>query len=162
MPFCCGEKNGGQAFFQTKRVQQVPCLLLIVLYIVLCSDVYTSAPERSWGLNDRRTKAAQDRSVDLRKPVLDSRHFFFLPLFMSAIAGLSSLCSHLDQFSKPDVVREKNDFACDWLIFRRRSIAKLRTSRKKCAANACNLLAGATALSPLTAIFDRKKSTLIP
>ena len=38
-PFCCGENNGGRASFQAKRAQQVSCLAIIVVYIVLCSKI---------------------------------------------------------------------------------------------------------------------------
>ena len=58
--------------------QQVPGLSIVVVYIVLCSEINTTAPERSRVLNmlnDRRTKTTQDRSVKLCTPVLDSMNF---------------------------------------------------------------------------------------
>ena len=73
--FVVGKNNGGHVSFQTKHAQQVSCLSVVVVYIVLCSEIYTTAPERSRMLNDCRTKTTQDRSVELCKPVLDSMNF---------------------------------------------------------------------------------------
>ena len=77
--FVVGKNNGGRVSFQTKHAQQVSCLSIIIVYIVLCSEIYTTAPERLQALCDRRTNTAQDRSVELCKPVLDTRNFS--PLF---------------------------------------------------------------------------------
>ena len=70
-----GKNNGGCASFQAKRAQKGPCLWITVVYIVLCSEVYTTAPERSRGL--------ERWSEKICRPALVSVHFF--PLFMSAI-----------------------------------------------------------------------------
>ena len=87
--FVVGKNNGGCAFFQLKRTQKVYCLPFIVVSFVLCSEVYTSAPEKSRGLpsDDPRTKTsiAQDRSMEHCRLVVDFMHF--LPLFMSTITG---------------------------------------------------------------------------
>ena len=97
--FVEGKNNGGRVSFQTKRAQQVSCLSIIIVYIVLCSEIYTTAPERLQALRDRRTNTAQDRSVELCKPVLDTRNFS--PLFRAN----SSFCFRihfLDPVSKPN------------------------------------------------------------
>ena len=112
-PFCCGEKNGGRASFQAKRAQQVSCLSIIVVYIVLymCSEIYTTARESLASLErscwPRQLKINPSRS----KPVLVSMNF---PYF--SWANLSFCFHFLDLISKPIFVRERNDFArvTDW------------------------------------------------
>ena len=106
------------------------CLRPSVVYILLCAEVYTTAPERSRGLNDHWTKQAQHRSVKLCRPVLVSMHFIILNVHHCWAA--SSFHSHfLDHFPKPNVdfVRERKNFG-NWLILRRWSIAKLDPSLK--------------------------------
>ena len=48
---------------RSMHAQQVPRLPLILVYIVLCREVCTTAPERSCDLNDCQTKTPEDRSV---------------------------------------------------------------------------------------------------
>ena len=43
--FVVGENNGGRLSFQAKRAQQVSCLSIIIVNIVLCSEIYATAPE---------------------------------------------------------------------------------------------------------------------
>ena len=106
-----GKMNGGRASFQAKRAQQVSCLSIIKVYIVLyvCSEIYATAPESLGSLersSDQLSKTTQNRSVELRKPVLVSMNF---PHFSSANL---SFCFHfLDLISKPIFVRKRNDFA---------------------------------------------------
>ena len=87
-PFCCGENNGGRALFQTKRAQQVPCMLLVVVYIVLCSEVYTTAPEKSC----IRLEQSLDQDSKLKIDPWSCASLFrfqaiFLPSFKSTIAA---------------------------------------------------------------------------
>ena len=137
-----------------------PCMLLIVvhMYVVLCSEVYTTAPERSWGLNNHRTKAAQDQTVELCKSVLDFRHFCHScpPLLGNIVFSFALSWSVLKSQLR---AREERLCMDNWLKIRRRSIAKLGTWRKKVRPiiAVCNSLAGAAASSLLVAIFDRKK-----
>ena len=74
--FVVGKNNGGCASFQTKRAQQVSCLSIIVVYIVLCSKIYATAPESlkdrdSWTIVGPRQLKFDPWSSTL-KPVLDS------------------------------------------------------------------------------------------
>ena len=91
------------------------CLSIVLVYIVLCSEKYTTTPEtwvknRWTSLNDRRTKTPQNRSVGLCKPVLDSMNCS--PLLMGNLV-LSLSWSCLEAQPRP---RERNDFAraSDW------------------------------------------------
>ena len=147
------KNNGGRVSFQTKRAQQVSCVSIVVVHIVLCSEIYTTAPERSRVLNDRRTNTAQDRSVELCKPVLDSMNFS--PLLMGKLAF-----HFLDHISKPNFVRERGLTLQGQLTDTPTSINREAPNRwKKIAAKACDSLVGTAASSLLAAIFDRKKST---
>ena len=59
----------------------VPCMPLIQVYFVLCSKVYTTAPEK-FRSSEEDSSLIWDRSTELWNPVLNFRHF--LPSFKSA------------------------------------------------------------------------------
>ena len=158
--FVVGTNNGGRASFQTKRAQQVCCLLIMVLYIVLCGKINTTAPERLRVLNmlnDCQTNTAQDRSVELCKPVLNSMNFHHC-------SGQTCLFVFTFLIISQTQLRQRDEWLCkgklttDWCsdVDRSRSSEQVK---KKSAAKACDSLAGAAASSLLAAIFDRKKST---
>ena len=152
-----GKNNGGHASFQAKRAQQVSCLSIIVVYIVLCSEKHATQRhlKASRVLNDLRTKTTQDRSVELRKPVLVSINF---PHF--SWANLSFCFHFLDLISKPIFVQERNDFArvTDWYP-RRRLIAKLETGEEKKCGKGLLLVGWRRGLESPRRHFRPKKST---
>ena len=130
--FVVGKYIGGRASFQAKRAQQVSCLSIIVVYIVLCSKIYATAPERSRDLNDRRTKSARNcpwRSASL----------FHHELFPNFIGKLG-FARVTDWY--PDVNRSRTS----------ELVQKISPAR------ACFSLAGVVVSSLLAAIFDRKVS----
>ena len=54
--------NGGRASFQAKRAQQVSCLSMIVVYIVLCSEIYATAPESLASLERSSDQDVEDNA----------------------------------------------------------------------------------------------------
>ena len=89
-PFYSGRNDGGRKSFQAKHTQQVSCLLIIVVYIVLCSELYTTAPESLASL-ERSSEQDNSRSIrELRKPVLISMK---LPYISGANLSFTAISS---------------------------------------------------------------------
>ena len=150
-----GKNNGGRASFQAKRAQQVSCLSIIVVYIVLCSEIYATAPE---SLASLERSSDQDNSRSIRGAPQACFDFHeFSPFFMGKLV----FCFHfLDLIKKPIFVQERNDFARVTDSYPDVDLSRSsKLVKKKSAAKACFSLAGAAASSLLAAIFDRKKST---
>ena len=113
-PFCCGEKWWRSCIFPNEARSWSASVLPVDYCSVHCTvqrNIHNCAWKIVSALKDRRTKTAQDRSVELRKPVLDSVNFS--PFFMGKLVFLFHF---LDHISKPNFVREQNDFAIatDW------------------------------------------------
>ena len=137
-PFCCGENNGDRAFFQTKRAQQVPCMPLIVMCIVLRREVYYTTQLTSKIVRIERS-TEQDSSTPFRGTVRSCfgfQAFFFTIFHVRHCWATSSFCLHLlDQFSMLHFVRENGDFASTDTST---SIdCKASNLKTKSAANAC-------------------------
>ena len=127
--FVVGKNNGGLAFFQTKRAQKVLCMPLIVVYIVLCSEVYYTTQLH---LEDR-----QDWTIG------GARQLKIVPWNCASLFWIP--CRRFYHFSCPPLLGYiVFSFAHSWsvlnaqlrttetlhgLILRRRLIAKLRTWR---------------------------------
>ena len=100
--FCFWGKNGCRAPFQAKRVQQVSCLSIIVVYIVLCCEIYATAPESLVRL-ERSSDQDNSRSIRGAQQACFGFHAFS-PFFMGKLV----FCFHsLDLNSKPIFVRER-------------------------------------------------------
>ena len=153
-----GKNNSDRAFFQTKRAQQVPCVPLIVVCIVLRREVYYTTQLTSKIARIERS-TEQDSSRPFRgtvKSCFGFQAFFFYHFHVRHCWATSTFCLHLlDQFSMLHFVRENGDFA--WTDTSMSIDCKASYLTTKSAANACNSLAGAVASSLLVAIFDRKK-----
>ena len=112
--FVVGKNNGGRASFQAKRAQQVSCLSIIVVYIVLCSEIYATAPETCESLTSLERSLDQEWQDNPRSirgaPQACFGFHEFSPFFMDKPVFLFSL-GFLDLISKPIIVRERNDFA---------------------------------------------------
>ena len=61
--FFVWKNNGGRASFQAKRAQLVSCLSIVIVYIVLCSEIYATAPE---SLASLERSSDQDNSRSIR------------------------------------------------------------------------------------------------
>ena len=87
--FVVGKNNGGRASFQAKRAQQVSCLSIIVVYIVLCSKIYATAPE---SLASLERSSDQDNSRSIRgAPHACFGFHEFSPFYMGKLVFLFSL-----------------------------------------------------------------------
>ena len=60
--FVVRKNNGGRASFQTKRAQQVSCLSIIVVYIVLCSGIHKC----TWKIASLERSSDQDSWRSIR------------------------------------------------------------------------------------------------
>ena len=105
--FVVGKNNGGRASFQAKRAQQVSCLSIIVVYIVLVAK-YTTAPE-SLATLERSSDQYNSRSIRGAPQACFGFHEFS-PFFHGQACLFVFTFKFLDLTSKP-IVRERNDFA---------------------------------------------------
>ena len=138
--FVVGKNNGGCASFQVKRAQQVSCLSITVVYIVLyvSSEIYAIAPE---SLASLQRSSDQDKSRSIRggpqacfgfhkmisinawwsalsretqscETIPASVKLFRFPwIFPFSWTNLSFCFHFLDLISKPIFVWKRNDFA---------------------------------------------------
>ena len=121
-------KNGGRASFQAKRAQQVSCLSIIVVYIVLCSEIRNC----TWKISSLEPfeSSDQDNSRSIRgapQPCFGVHEFS--PIFY----GQTCLFVFTFLIISQSPTSSGEEWLCksDWLIPRRRSIAKLGTVKKK-------------------------------
>ena len=141
------------AVYLSKRAQQVSFLS------IACSEIYTTAPERSRVLNhwwcERSLDQDNSRSFRVALQACFGFHEFF-----TIVDGQTCHFTFL-VISQSPTSTGREEWLCkgNWLILRRRSIAKLWTGEKKLRPRPGDSLVGAATLSLLAAIFDRKKST---
>ena len=108
--FVVGKNNGGRVSFQTKFAQQVSCLSIVVVYIVLCSEMYNCTRK----IASLEPSADQDnsRSISGALQACFVFHDIFSPLLMRKLV-FSLSWSYLKSQLRP---KEGNDFAraTDW------------------------------------------------
>ena len=105
----------------------------VAVYIVLCGEVCTSAPERSLCLNEKRSKTAQDRSVELCVFWIPGIFYHCscspLPGNIVSLLALSWSVLKARFYAKEEWLCMEN-----WLILRCKSVAELRGLKVKPAA----------------------------
>ena len=121
-----GKNNGGRASFQTKRAQQVLCMSIIVVYIVLCSEIHNC----TWKIASLERSSDQDSSRSIRGAL---QACFGFHEFFTIVQGKLVCFNFLDHISKPNFVRERNDFArvTDWCSDVDRSRSSEQVKEKK-------------------------------
>ena len=95
-----GKNNSGRVSFQTKFAQQVSCLSIVVVYIVLCSEMYNCTRK----IANLEPSADQDnsRSISGALQACFGFHDFFHHCWWE------NLSFHfLDHISNPNFVRER-------------------------------------------------------
>ena len=131
-PFCCGKNNGGRASFQTKRAQQVSCLSIVVGYIVLCSEKKHNYTWKIASLQHVERSSDQDSSWSRSiRGALQAcfASLFWIPWVFHHCSKQTFLFILLSWSYLKAQLRPREDWLCkgNWLISRRRSIAKLET-----------------------------------
>ena len=87
--FVVEKNNGGRVSFQTKRAQQVSWLSIVVVYIVLCSEIDTAAPERL------RADQHSSRSIGGALQACFGLHHEFFTIVQGKLVFLLSLKAQL-------------------------------------------------------------------
>ena len=96
------------------------CLSIIVVYIVLCSEIHTAAPERSRLFNDRRTKKSQVKIHPWSSACFGFHQFFTI------VDGQTLLSTFLIMSQSP-TSSKREEWLCkgNWLILRCQSLREL-------------------------------------
>ena len=127
-PIWCGKNNGGCASLQTKRAQQVSCLSIIVVHLVLYCEIHKC----TWKITSLERSSDQECSRSIRGALQAGFGFHeFFTIVQGKVVFLFSLSwSYLKAQLRP--WRDRDEWLCKgiWLILWRRSIAKLYSTWK--------------------------------